>query len=736
MVLIGLVVFAFSLPHPLFRTPTSTILYSANGRLLGARIATDGQWRFPARAQAPHKFKQALICFEDQYFYRHPGINPLALVRALQQNWKAGRVVSGGSTLSMQLIRLSRAGKARTLSQKVIEMWLALRLECSYSKEDILALYASHAPFGGNVVGVDAAAWRYYGRSADDLSWAEAATLAVLPNAPSLIFPGKNSEKLRLKRNRLLLKMKQQNIIDSLSYQMAILEKVPANIDYLPRVAPHLLDEVYKNYPSTIVHSSIDYALQQEVNNMVKTYQKELLANNIYNAAVIVADIHTGQCLAYVGNAPATANKADGHQVDIIQAKRSTGSLLKPFLYAAMLDEGSLMPTTLVADIPTQVAGYSPKNFNLRYAGAVPADKALARSLNVPAVRMLRAYGVERFHHLLQQYGMTTLNHPPGHYGLALVLGGAEGSLWDMAGMYANMVRSLHSFVEQSSEYLSTDIRPLTYLATPKQEEAYLKAHAPLGAGAIYHTLSALRELNRPYGETGWRSFSSSQAIAWKTGTSFGFRDAWAIGLNQHYVVGVWVGNADGEGRPGLTGVSQAAPLMFNVFKALPTTPWFPTPHDDLASVKICALSGYKAGRYCEPTKALLVPLRAVDGATCPYHRRLHLNKDKTHRVNASCVAPQDMVHQSWFVLPPAMELYYKKHHPLYKPLPPLHPDCQSNDNAVMEMIYPRLNTQLFIPIGLDGTQEKIVFKVAHQQDDATLFWYIDSDYMGSTNAV
>lgn len=731
--LLLLCLFVFSLPQPLFQAPTSTILYSAHKRLIGARIAADEQWRFPARQQAPNKFKQALICFEDQHFYKHPGVNPLALLRALQQNWQAGKTVSGGSTLSMQLIRLSRPGKARSLYQKMIEMWLALRLECSYSKEAILALYASHAPFGGNVVGIDAAAWRYYGRSADELSWAEAATLAVLPNAPSLIFPGKNTPLLIAKRNRLLAKMLQAHIIDSLSYRMALLEKTPSKIDFLPRVAPHLLDMAHRQQPGQIIHSSIDYQLQTRINKMVAAYHQQLMANKIHNAAVLVADIHTGQCLAYVGNTPKSGHAADGHQVDIIQAARSTGSILKPFLYAGMLDDGRLMPTSLVADIPTQVAGYSPKNFNLQYAGAVPADKALARSLNVPAVRMLRSYGVERFHHLLQQYGMHTLQRPPGHYGLALVLGGAEGSLWDIAGMYANMVRSLHSFVQQQSQYRHSDLRPLSYLHQPPTTDSSLHPQAPLGAGAIYHTLSALRELNRPDGESGWRAFASSQAIAWKTGTSFGFRDAWAVGLNQRYVVGVWVGNADGEGRPGLTGVSKAAPLMFQVFDALPATAWFAAPHDDMAYAKVCSLSGYMAGRHCTSYDSLLVPTRSLRTGVCPYHHLLHLDASQRYRVNASCMPPHTMVHKAWFVLPPAMEWYYKKYHPLYKPLPPLHPQCHSQEQGAMDMIYPRLNTKLFIPIGLDGSQEKIVFKVAHQEEDACIFWYLDDEYVGST---
>ncbi|WP_372755824.1 penicillin-binding protein 1C [Labilibaculum sp.] len=725
--------FYFSLPAKLFHDPTSTILFSREGKLLGARIAKDGQWRFPESETVPEKFEKALLCFEDQYFYYHPGVNLIAMGRAIVQNIKAGRVVSGGSTLSMQLIRISRKGKERTVYQKAIEIVKAFRLELGYSKKEILALYASHAPFGGNVVGLDAAAWRFFGQKADDLSWAEAATLAVLPNAPSLIYPGKNSEKLLVKRNRLLDRLMGKGSIDSTTCELAKLEDLPSKVHVLPMLAPHLLDQANSDFQGERIISSIDYRLQIQANAIVRKYQANLEANQIHNIAVLVLDVETGESIAYIGNTAANGKGDNGNQVDVIRAPRSTGSVLKPLLFASMLNSGEILPNTLIADIPTQIAGYSPKNFNLRYDGAVPAHEALSRSLNVPSVRMLRTHGVERFHHMLKNLGLSTLNRPAGHYGLSLILGGAEGELWDLCGIYADLARTLNHFNESKS-YFSNNIRKPFYRLKDSLPKGKKESNSILSAGSIYQTFDALLEVNRPDGESGWKSFSSSRKVAWKTGTSFGFRDAWAIGTTPNYVVGVWVGNADGEGRPDLTGVGAAAPIMFDVFNVLPTQKWFDIPYSELESVEVCRQSGCRAGKWCETVDTMLVCKAGLESKSCPYHRLIHLDASKRFQVNSNCESVGNMVHESWFVLPPAMEWYYKKRNPLYQTLPPFRDDCKGNyGHQVMELIYPKNNDQLFIPIELDGMLGKLVFEIAHHDPQAEVFWHLDGNFIGST---
>jgi penicillin-binding protein 1C len=370
----------FCLPSVLFEEPCSTVLESSDGTLLSASIAEDGQWRFPAGDTVPEKFKEALILFEDKRFRSHPGVDLLSMGRALRQNIKAGRVVSGGSTLSMQVIRLSRKGKPRSLFQKGIELVLATRLELRYSKEEVLSLYAAHAPFGGNVVGLEAACWRYFGVDPENLSWAEAALLAVLPNSPSLIHPGKNRTLLKTKRDRLLDKLCEAGKIDAFTCSLSKEEPVPEQPHALPRMARHLLTRMSKEgFARQKIASTVDLHLQQRVEQIIQDHHERLKVNQIFNAAAIVLEVETGNVLAYAGNVE-SGHGDHGNDVDIISSPRSTGSILKPFLYAAMLHEGKILPRALLPDVPVMINGFAPKNFSREYDGAVPADKALIRS--------------------------------------------------------------------------------------------------------------------------------------------------------------------------------------------------------------------------------------------------------------------------------------------------------------------------------------------------------------------
>ena len=451
----------FSLSFPLFTTTYSTVLEDQNGRLLGATVAEDEQWRFPPGDSLSEKYVQAVTHFEDAYFRQHPGVNPVSLVRAARQNWHAGRIISGGSTLTMQTIRLSR-NKARTLWEKCVEMVLATRLEWALSKDEILRLYAAHAPFGGNVVGVEAAAWRYFGTDPHRLSWAENALLAVLPNSPAVLYPGRNHDWLLRKRNRLLRKLWQHQVMDSLTYVLASAEPLPDRPQPVPTLAPRLLTRLLnEGYRGQRVVSTLDHGLQQRARAVVEDHHQKLRANGIHNAAALIVDVATGEARAYVGNTSAAAQH--NPSVDIVTARRSTGSLLKPFLYAAMLNDGKILPQALVPDVPTFIDGFMPQNFNKKFEGAVPADQVIARSLNVPAVRMLRRHGLEKFHHQLQQLGMTTLDHPANHYGLSLIVGGAEGSLWDITGMYASAARTLNHYFNHPEpyRYSTADVHPL-----------------------------------------------------------------------------------------------------------------------------------------------------------------------------------------------------------------------------------------------------------------------------------
>ncbi|MXO03671.1 penicillin-binding protein 1C [Flavobacterium sp. HBTb2-11-1] len=726
-----LLIYYFSIPRTLFKEPYSTVIESKEGELLGAKIARDGQWRFPAQDSVLDKFKKCIVYFEDEYFYKHPGFNPGAMINAFKQNRKAGKVVRGGSTLTQQVIRLSRKGKNRTYFEKIIEIILATRLELGYSKNEILEMYAAHAPFGGNVVGLEMASWRYFGVQSNQLSWAENAVLAVLPNAPSLIYPGKNQMKLLNKRNRLLLKLHQEGIIDKQTYELSIEEPLPQKPYDLPQIAPHLLQRVAKNEEGTRVKTTIDYALQNRVNQIARYYYNQYKQNEVHNLAILVIDVQNRNVMSYVGNSP--TDKDHQKDVDIIDAPRSTGSILKPLLYSAMLDDGELLPNTLVADIPTQISGYTPQNFNLTFDGAVPAHRALSRSLNIPAVLMLQEFTVNKFYEELQKFKLKNINKTPDHYGLSLILGGAESNLWDLCRTYANLSSTLNYYTKHQAKYRTNEFTELNHKNDFKPDfGSETDQKNILGAGSIWLTYNAMEEVNRPEGDEAWKFYDSSLKIAWKTGTSFGNRDAWAIGTNSRYVVGIWVGNATGEGRPTLTGVTSAAPILFDVFNLLPRQRWFDTPYNDLAEVEVCRLSGYLAKDNCPKIKQW-VTKKGKSTKVCPYHRTIHLDKTEQFQVNSSCESIDNIVTKNWFVLPPVMAWYYKSQHIEYLPLPPFKEGCAGTQTTTMDFIYPKANSKIYLTKDFNSNVQPVILKVAYSERDKELFWYVDDVYKATT---
>lgn len=711
--------YACCLPRELFCVPYSTVVTDRHGQLLGARIAADGQWRFPPRDSVPSKMRRCFICFEDKHFDRHFGVDPLALIRALYQNVRNGHVVSGGSTLTMQVVRLSRQ-QPRTLAEKLIEAILATRLEMRCSKQEILALYASHAPFGGNIVGLDAAAWRYFGHSAESLSWAEAATLAVLPNAPSLIHPGKGREKLLKKRNRLLTRLYEQHFLSESDYSLALNEPLPDAPRPLPQLAPHLVNYFGKTRNGLHSVTTLDQGLQSQIEALAERWSTEFSRSDIRNLAILVTNLQTNEVMAYCGNTH--FGMQEGSQVDIIRSPRSTGSILKPFLYYAMLNEGMLLPGTLLPDIPVNINGFSPQNFSQEYEGAVPASEALARSLNVPSVVMLQRYGVPKFHDLLQRAGLRNIDRPPSNYGLSLILGGAEATLWDITNAYSRMARSVLGLMQ-------TDFQLL--LTPPEEECQQTELFHP---GASWQTLEALKEVNRPE-EIDWKSISSMYPISWKTGTSNGFRDAWAVGVTPHYAIGVWVGNATGEGKPGLIGARTAGPVLFEVLNLLPAkySAWFARPEGIYVEAEICPQSGYLRGRFCEDADTILIVPAGMKTEACPYHQPVILTTDGKYRLYEQCTASTPSVRRSWFTLPPVQEWYYRKHHPEYAPLPPLAPGCGEDVLTPMQFIYPTYNARIALPLQMDGTRGFLKAELAHNNPMSMVYWHLDEEYIGQT---
>lgn len=666
-----LLLWLFCLPRNLFKgTPYSTVVVDRDGQLLGARIAADGQWRFPPTETVPEKYATALIQFEDRGFRHHPGVSIKAIGRAIVQNIKGGHTVSGASTLSMQVIRLSRQ-RERTVWQKLTEMFMATRLEARYSKDEILALYASHAPFGGNVVGLDAAAWRYLGRDASDLSWAEAATFAVLPNAPSSINLSQNRPALLEKRNRLLKRLKDRRFIDEYTYESALEEPLIGELHPLPSYCPHLVEEYNVTSRGKTVRTGIMLNLQRRVEESLKRWREDLAESGINDLCAIITDVRSGETIAYCGNADIEV-KRPGAWVDIARSPRSTGSILKPLLYCAALQEGVILPSSLLPDVPTNFGGFSPKNFDLGYDGAVPADEALARSLNIPNVWLLKQFGTARFVTTLKEMGISTLNRKPEEYGLSLILGGSEACLKDMVGAYAKKARNVDM--------------------------------------ATWYMLEAMAEVGRP-DQMDWRRVSSLRKVAWKTGTSYGSRDAWAVGITPDYVVGVWAGNAEGNSAPGLTGALTAGPVMFDLFNLLPATGWFEEP-EDYIEVDVCPESGYLAGRDCPEKVKMKAPVGGKDVRQCPWHREINMEK--------------------WFVLPPLMEKYYRVKHQEYKPMP----RDENADTEVMSFAYPCDGAVLSPAKQMDGTSPGVRCEIVHTRQSATVYWHLDNEYLGETTDI
>ena len=731
---LAFVLWYFCLPKTLFDKPTATVVVSSAGDLLGARIAADGQWRFPQVDSVPYRFETALLQFEDAHFYRHPGFNPVSMGKALWANLTSDHQ-RGGSTLTQQVIRLSRDNPGRTYLEKLIELVKATRLEARYPKAEILKLYASNAPFGGNVVGLESAAWRYFGIPAQQLSWGQAAALAVLPNAPALVFPGKNEPVFRKKRDRLLLKLKDEGFLDETTYKLALDENLPGKPRELPDYAPHFTERMAREHTGKYLTSTLNFSLQNRTNSIAAEAHNQLRQNQIHNLAILVLDVNTREVLSYVGNAPTTREHAN--YVDLVTSNRSTGSTLKPFLYSALLSAGELLPNTLVADVPTSINGYSPQNFDKTHHGAVPASQALAQSLNVPAVNLLRDYGLKRFYNNLHQLQFKSINRSADDYGLSLILGGAESNLWQLTNAYAGMAATLNFFNRTSSEYPAHAYHAPVYLKN-KTYDLGDKQQRPefFDAGAIYQTLQTLRDVNRPEGSENWQFFSDAQPLAWKTGTSYGFKDAWAVGVTPQYAIGVWVGNADGEGRPGITGIQAAAPILFEVLDLLPASGWFEMPYDALVEAEICVQSGKLSGLYCPNPQLQWIPKKGTRTEACNFHQQIFMNAARTFRVNAACYPLGKLVSQPWFSLPPLWEYYYAPQHPEYQPLPQFLPGCFRESENLMALIYPKKGETLLIPKDFDGKEQEVVFKLAHRSPENAVYWYIDNRYVAKTQNI
>jgi penicillin-binding protein 1C len=716
----------------------STLVFDARGGLLRAALASDQQYRFPLETgELSPKYVAAVVASEDKRFFSHPGADPLALASAAAANLRAGKRVRGGSTITMQVSRLANP-KRRTYVSKAIECVDAVRLSLHFSKRDVLAFYAGHVPMGGNVVGVQAASYLYCGKSASELTWAEAALFAVLPNAPSMINLERERPSLFARRNALLDKLYRTGSIDDVTRVTARGEPLPDPVKSLPFGAPHFTQYVASTYPDRrVIRTTLDGEIQEGVVDAARRHHAVLGAQGIRNLSVLVVETRTGKIRAYVGSQD--FEDADhGGQVDGVRARRSTGSLLKPFLVAKALDRGPYTMLSRIQDIPTFYGTFAPQNSSKEFSGLASLQDVLVQSLNVPSVRLLNAYGVHDFYDFLVNSGFKGLFRDADGYGLSLILGGAEASLLELTQLYialGNMGRSQPLVAVQED---TTRIhRKLSDTQRKNPPASRAAGDRLFTCGSAWLVLETLTRPSRPGIEYYSEYFDHRVPVAWKTGTSYGQKDAWAIGVNAQWTIGVWAGNFTGEGNATLTGHASAAPLLFSLFNMLERDDepaWFDEPYQDLADVECCAESGFPAGPCCPETVHVKRPQSSYASGVCPYHRRYLVDKETGRQVCSLCWKGVETEWVTRFVVPPAAREIFARTGRHADEVPVHSSNCSDfRDEHQMELVYPVDGIKIFVPRDFDGVHERIVFTAKHQRPSTHLFWYLNGSLVGET---
>jgi penicillin-binding protein 1C len=612
----------FPLAHDRLQPTGSTVVLDRNGELLRAFLAPDEMWRIRVSAEEiSPSLKEAVISYEDQYFYWHFGINPAAILRAAFANLSAGRVVLGGSTITMQVARLMQP-KERTFGNKIIETFRALQLEWRYSKDEILTLYFNLAPYGGNMVGVGAASYFYFNKSADQLSLGEAALLAAIPNSPNLYRPDLNPKGAAAARQKILALLVEQEIVSDVRLEETSSEPLPQRRFDLPFLTPHLSEKLTQLHPKQErLETTIDANVQRLAQNLLQTHLQPLRSRGITNGAVVVIENKTQDVLAMIGSADFFDERNDG-QVNGAMSPRSPGSALKPFIYALGFEHGLISPQSLLYDVPVEYGSFKPVNYDDKYHGAVAVEDALIRSLNVPAVNLYAQLGEQGIYGFLREAGVTTLPKPREYYGLSLILGGGEVTLLELTNLYAGLANR-------------GTFRPYRLLTSHDQ----IEGRKLLTPGTCFILTEILSQLRRPELPAVWDASVSIPTVAWKTGTSYGHRDAWSIGYTPRYTIGVWVGNFDGKGVPGLVGAEVAAPILFALFNALekPTTSnWFVQPAD-VESRQVCSISGMPLSIFCASTKDELYLPGISPSQMCTIHQLILVDKKSRERLCSHC---------------------------------------------------------------------------------------------------
>jgi len=662
----------------------------------------------------PDKLKKAILEFEDKYFYYHPGFNPFSLVYSAYVNLKAGSVIRGGSSITMQVAKIILENKGRNIINKILEIMLSFKIELYNTKNKILYYYLSYAPYGYNIRGYQTACLFYFNKTCDNITWGEATTLAVIPNKPNIVY---KPILLKEKRDLLLKRLKDKNIIDKTVYDISVREPISIKKISIVKIAPHITTRLYMekkgfvkrrfiddSIRSNVIKTTIDQNIQRKIINIVKPYIEGLREFGIKNISVLVAETQSGYIRGYIGSQD-FFDKDQGF-VDGVLSPRSPGSTLKPFLYALSIDEGLITTSSLLRDTPVFFKEFNPANFDRKYRGVVKASTALTDSLNIPAVILLNSYGLEDFYRFLKDAGVTSLFRTASDYGLSIILGSCEISLFELVNLYRGLgnygVFSDLSIFEKDS----VNKRLISSMAS-------------------YLILKTLQDVKRPDIDFYWQSLLK-KPISWKTGTSYGLKDAIAVGVTPDWTVGVWVGNFTGESNPLLVG-KKIAPVFFRIFDILPGNRDFEFPSYDSKIIKICSKTGFLASPDCPEVKEYPYPKNAKNLKKCPYHKTFFVTENEKYRIKNPINYKSKYHKKTFLVFPPSIEYFLNKVG-LEKP-PPFIDD--NNDNE-LEIIYPQNDIKIFIPRDVSGVIQNIK-AMAVSKKNAKLYWYIDDKFLGTT---
>ena len=708
----------FPLPVEKLHQPPSTIVLDRHGEWLRAFIASDESWHIPEPSldEISPKLRTAVLTYEDRWFYRHFGINPFSIVQAAMDNIEAGKIVRGGSTITMQVARMMEP-KARTVPNKLVEMFRALQLELAYPKDEILTLYFNMAPYGGNIVGSAAASRIYFNKSQNRLSLGEAALLAALPNSPTYLRPDVYPENVRAARKKVLRQMRKFGKIDARELQEAASDPIPIKRYPMPFKAPHLTRLLAKTESGHRIYSTIDSDIQELSERVLRENIAPLQREGISTGAVVVMDTKSREVLAMVGSHDFFDYASEG-QVNGAIAPRSPGSALKPFIYGIALERGLITPERLLHDVPVNYAEYSPVNYDGEYRGYVTARDALAHSLNVPAVNLYAQLGNDGIYALLKRAGISTLSEPKTHYGLSLILGSCEVSLLELTALYAGLA-NLGDFGQHQLTRQSGDTLP-----PPSTKRL-------LSRGACFILTEMLTEVRRPDLPAAYEASMNLPKVAWKTGTSYGHRDAWSVGYTPKYTIGVWVGNFDGHGAPSLVGSEVAAPILFALFNALTNSAsnrWFTRPYQ-VSTREVCALSGMPVSGNCPTTKLDNYISNLSAKAPCRVHKRITIDNETGATLCSHCRIGRfyhQVVYEEWR---PEVATWLSKSGFAIQPIPPHNPNCVGVVAGRGPVIRsPSGDSEYHIRAGVNLEYQKLLLAASVSNRTKQVFWFVNGE--------